>query len=286
MTRRVQLLTVALLAAACSGSADNGPRHGIDGIATRGGVPQFKHIVVVVEENRAYSDIIGSADAPYINRLAASGTLLTQSYAVIHPSEPNYLALFSGSTQGLTDDSCPHTYDTANLGAQLRADGKRFVGYAQSLPTTGHDGCIFGAYARKHAPWTNFSNLPAYVGKPMRRFPSDYTKLPKVSFVVPDLDHDMHDGSVAQADRWLRDNLRGYVRWARSHDSLLILTWDEDDRSADNHIPSVLAGAHVRQMRYRERVDHYTLLRTIEAACGLPGIGAARSRSPITAVWS
>jgi acid phosphatase len=251
----------------------------------RARVPHFDHIVVVVEENRAYRDVIGSPDAPYINRLADSGTLLTRSYGVIHPSEPNYLALFSGSTHGLVDDSCPHRYDARNLGSQLLVHGQRFVGYAQSLPTAGYQGCRFGAYARKHAPWTNFTNLPARLGKPMRRFPTDYARLPRVSFVVPDLDHDMHDGTVAQGDRWLQRNIAGYVRWARTHNSLLILTWDEDDRSADNHIPGVLAGAHVPQLRFPGRVDHYRMLRTIEAACGLPALGIARYRTPITSIW-
>jgi acid phosphatase len=248
-------------------------------------VPRFAHIVVVVEENHAYSDVIGSPDAPYINALAGSGALLTRSYGVRHPSEPNYLALFSGSTHGLTDDSCPHRYLGRNLGAQLLSRGMAFAGYAESLPSAGYLGCYADPYARKHAPWTNFANLPARVGKPMSAFPSDYRKLPRVSFVVPNLDHDMHDGTVGQADRWLQRHLGGYVTWARRHNSLLILTWDEDDTSSDNHIPGLLAGARVRHMHYRERVDHYTVLRTIEAACGLPALGVARNRSPIAATW-
>jgi phosphatidylinositol-3-phosphatase len=248
-------------------------------------VPHFAHIVVVVEENRAYADVIGNANAPYINGLAASGTLLTGSYGVIHPSEPNYLALFSGSTHGLSDDSCPHSYASRSLGSQLRAHGLRFAAYSQSLPSVGYMGCTSGGYARKHAPWTNFTNLPAQVGKPMGAFPADYTRLPRVSFVVPDLKHDMHDGTVAQADTWLSRQLSGYATWAGTHNSLLIVTWDEDDRSADNHVPGVIAGAHVARMSYTGKVDHYTVLRTIEAACGLPALGQARNRSPITAIW-
>src|SRR5262245_25706402 len=73
-------------------------------------VPRFAHIVVVILENHAYSQIIDASDAPFLNTLAASGAVMTQSYAITHPSQPNYLALFSGSTQGLTDDSCPHSY--------------------------------------------------------------------------------------------------------------------------------------------------------------------------------
>lgn len=249
-------------------------------------MPRFAHIVVVVEENHAYSEVIGNPAAPFINGLVESGTLLTRSYGIGHPSEPNYLALFSGSTQGVTDDSCPHAFATRNLGSQLRGHGLRFAGFAQSLPATGYRGCYAGEYARKHAPWTNFTNLPARVGRPMQAFPADYARLPRVSFVIPDLMHDMHDGTIAQADTWLHRHVGGYVRWARMHNSLVVVTWDEDDTSANNHIPGVLAGAHVRRLHYRGRVDHYRLLRTLEAACGLPAIGRAAHRSPITGIWS
>ena len=119
----------------------------------------------------------------------------------------------------------------------------------------------------------------------MTAFPRNYRRLPRVAFVVPNLTHDMHDGTVGQADSWLRARLAGYVSWARRHDSLLIVTWDEDDTSAGNHIPGVLVGAHVRHTQYRARVDHYAMLRTIEAACGLSPIGAATRRAPIGNIW-
>ena len=292
MARRVFVLAAALLVAACTSSSGPssatdqvGHGHGIDGAHVVRPLPRFAHIVVVVEENHSYSDVIGNSDAPYLNRLAGTGTLLTASYGVTHPSEPNYLALFSGSTHGLTDDSCPLTYASRNLATQLIAHNKTFVGYAESLPSTGYTGCTSGPYARKHAPWTNFPNVPSSLSRPMRRFPSDFNRLPDVAFVVPNLDDDMHDGTVAQGDSWLRDHLATYARWARSHDSLLIITWDEDDRSADNHIPGLLVGAHVKQLRYDRRLDHYRLLRTIEALCRLPALGTAARRTVIRAVW-
>jgi phosphatidylinositol-3-phosphatase len=249
------------------------------------GVPRFDHIVVVVEENRADAEVLGSTDAPYINQLARSGLLLTNSYAITHPSQPNYVALFSGSTQGLSSDGCPNTFSGDNLAHQLLSRHQSFAGYSQSLPSAGYLGCSAGPYARKHAPWTDFANVPRSAGRPLAQFPS-YPDLPKVSFVIPDLNHDMHDGTIAEADAWLRSHLAGYVTWAESHNSLLVLTWDEDDRSAGNHIPTVLAGAHVPAAHYGKRVDHYTILRTIEAACGLPALGAAAHRAPITGVWS
>lgn len=248
-------------------------------------MPHFAHIVVVIEENHAYGEVVGNSDAPYINKLAHSGALLTRAHGVAHPSEPNYLALFSGSTHGITDDSCPLQFHARNLASQLRNHGMRFVGYAESLPSAGYLGCSAGEYARKHAPWTDFANLPATIGKPMSAFPAHYGRLPRVAFVVPNLIHDMHDGTVAQADRWLHNHLGGYVRWARQHNSLLVVTWDEDDGSTGNHIPGVLVGAHVRSVHYRGRVDHYRMLRTIEAACQLPAIGKAAYRTPIGRIW-
>src|SRR5262245_18728080 len=97
---------------------------------------------MVIEENKAYSQIIGSANAPYINSLAQQGALMTSSYGIEHPSQPNYLDLFSGSNQGVTDNSHPASapFTTPNLGAQVRTAGYSFIGYSESLPFAGFDG--------------------------------------------------------------------------------------------------------------------------------------------------
>jgi acid phosphatase len=246
-------------------------------------VPRPDHIVVVVEENHAYGDVVGQA--PYLDSLATQGALFTQSFALTHPSQPNYLALFSGSTQGITDDSCPHTFSVDNLGHQLLAAHLGFAGYSENLPGAGSTECFPGDYDRDHNPWVDFSNVPASANQPFTAFPKDYARLPTVSFVMPDLSHDMHDGTVAQADEWLRANLDGYARWARTHHSLLIVTGDEDDGSADNRIATLFVGQQVRPGSYATRIDHYTVLRTIEAAYGLPPLGAAVNTSPITGIW-
>jgi acid phosphatase len=243
-------------------------------------------VVVVVEENRSAGDILGNPDAAYLNRLAAGGAELTNFFAITHPSEPNYLALLSGSTQQLTDDSCPHRYQAPSLIGQLRRAGLTFAGYAEGLPHTGYLGCATGRYVRRHVPWTNFTDAPTAVNQPLTALPADYARLPTVSFVIPDLDHDMHDGTIAQADDWLRRHLAGYLTWARSHNSLLVATWDEDDRSADNHIPTIISGATVRPGRYAGRSDLYGLLRTIEWFYDLPPLGAAARRAPLTAIWT
>lgn len=249
------------------------------------GLPRPAHVVVVVEENHSRSQIIGNPDAPYISSLAASGANLTGSHAVAHPSQPNYLALFSGSTQGVDNDSCPHTFGTDNLGRELLDQGLTFAGYSEGLPNEGFTGCRDGAYARKHNPWSDFSSLPSSTNRTFEQFPRDYASLPTVSFVVPDLDHDMHDGSVSTGDDWLRTNLDGYLRWARTHDSLLVVTWDEADHSRGNQIATVVAGARVTPGEYPTTIDHYDVLRTIEDMYGLRHAGLAADATPITSIW-
>src|SRR5438093_309048 len=124
-------------------------------------IPAPSHVVVVMEENHAYSEIIGSSSAPYINSLAQQGALMVKSFAIEHPSEPNYLDLFSGSNQGVTNDSVPHTFSTPNLGGELIRAGLTFGGYSDDLPSTGYTGCSSGKYVRRHSPWVNFTNVPA-----------------------------------------------------------------------------------------------------------------------------
>jgi hypothetical protein len=126
------------------------------------GVPRFDHVIVVMEENHSYNEIIGdTTDAPYLNNtLAAGGAVFTNSFAIEHPSEPNYLDLFSGSNQGVTSDSCPETFSADNEATQLIAAGDTFAGYSEGLPSAGSSVCTSGEYARKHVPWTNFTNVP------------------------------------------------------------------------------------------------------------------------------
>ena len=267
-------------------------------------VPRPDHVVVVVEENEAEATIIGSAQAPYINALATGGALFTQSYGITHPSQPNYLALFSGATQGVTSDAIPANvpFATPNLAASLRAAGATFGGYAEGLPDVGikTDGTAAGGYRRKHNPWVNWqddasptgNHLPSSVSHNLAAFPADYTKLPAVSFVIPDLYHDAHDDQpndgqtpLQTMDQWLRSTLGGYATWAKSHNSLLVLTWDEDDSQHANRIPTVIYGQHVVTGAYAEHVTHYNLLRTLTDAFGAAAPGAAATAVPITDIW-
>ena len=249
-------------------------------------LPAYAHIVVVIDENHAYNEVIGNPNAPYITSLANGGAKMTQSFAVTHPSEPNYLALFSGSTHGITDDSCPHTFTGENLGHQLINAGTTFTGYSESMPSDGYTGCTSGNYARKHNPWVNFSNVPAASNLRFSDFPTTFSNLPKVSIVVPNLCNDMHNCSVATGDTWLKNHLGAYATWAKANNSLLIVTFDEDDSSASNHIPTLFYGAHVKTGNYSEHITHYTVLRTLESLTGLGCTGSSCSVNPIADIWN
>ena len=259
--RRLSLLLVTLLSVLCSPAQATTPTLTDTPAQTRP-IPRPDHVVIVIEENHSYPEIIGSSAAPYINSLALQGASFTQSYAITHPSEPNYLAFFSGSTQGVTDDSCPHTYAAANLASELIAASLTFGGYSEGLPSVGYTGCTSGAYARKHNPWVNFSNVPSSDNLPLTSFPTDYSTLPTIAIVVPNLNNDMHDGTIQQGDSWLQQHINAYLQWATAHNSLLIVTWDEDDSSAGNHIPTIFVGPMVQPNQYGETISHYNVLRT------------------------
>jgi phosphatidylinositol-3-phosphatase len=249
-------------------------------------VPRPRHTVIVMMENHSYGEIIGNPQARYLNYLARHGALFTRSFAITHPSEPNYLALFSGRTHGVTSDACPVSFRAPNLARDLLARHLSFTGYAEDLPATGSLACSSGNYARKHVPWTDFPNVPRSLSRPFSRWPLGHlARLPAVSFVIPNLCHDMHNCGVAAGDDWLRLHLGGYASWAMTHDSVLIVTWDEDDGTVVNHIPTIFYGQPVRPGRYRERITHYSVLRTIEAAYGLRHDGHAATTRPITNVW-
>ena len=207
----------------------------------------------MVEENRSQSNIIGNKAAPFINQLAAGGAMMSQSFAEVHPSEPNYYALFAGDTL-VKENVCPvNAGNEPNLGSQLLGAGYTFAGFAESLPAPGSEDCRAGKYARKHVPWASFTNIPANRSLPFSAFPApaNYGSLPTVSMVIPNLDNDMHDGSIAQGDQWLYQNLSQYASWARANNSLLILTWDEDDNTSRNQIPTVIYGAGVAARHLR-----------------------------------
>jgi phosphatidylinositol-3-phosphatase len=256
-------------------------------VSAAAGLPRPDHVVIVMLENKRYDKIVGDPKTPWITGLSKRSANFTQFYGETHPSQPNYLALFSGSTQDVADNNCPHDLGARpNLARQLMDAGHTFAGYAEGLPAVGWRGCAIGRYVRRHVPWVNFSNVPASVSQPFTAFPRDYRKLPTVAFVVPDLCHDMHDCPKVNGDAWLRRTFTPYVAWAQNHNSLLIITFDEDDKTDGNHIPAIIAGARVRAGQYPVRLNHYDLLGTLQQMYGLTPAGHSASPRVITGVWS
>lgn len=258
-------------------------------------LPQPDHIVIVIEENHAFDQIVDSPAAPYLNDLIKRGALLTQSYGATHPSQPNYIALFGGFIEGIVKNTCPHQLSTPNLRSSLAAVGKTFTGYAEDLPSVGAADCVAGGYVRKHNPWVNWQGAPTYQvpaeeNRPFADFPTDFSQLPTVSIVIPNQANDMHDGwdpgRIKRGDEWLRFYLDRYVEWAATHNSLLIVTFDEDNGKSDNRIPTILVGPMVKQGRFDERTDHYGLLRTLTDLYGAEPVGLGAKARPLTSIWA
>ena len=262
-------------------------------------VPPYSHIIVVIGENTNASSVFGNSNAPYINSLAATGAKFTNSFALFHPSQPNYIALYSGSNQGITNDNyISNKFTTANLGRELIDAGKTYITYSEDLPYAGFDGNSSGLYERKHNPaasWmgTGTNQIPATTNQPYSAFPSDYNNLPNVSFVIPNQCNDGHNSCaplfnyVRQYDLWLQNNLNAYKQWAVNNNSLLIVTYDEDDFTPTNKIATVFAGAYVAQGTYTQTINHYNVLRTIEEANRLTThAGAAASVARIDYCWT
>jgi hypothetical protein len=261
-------------------------------------LPTPDHVIFVIFENHGYDQIMGNSAAPYLNSLISDSAtaLFTQSYAVTHPSQPNYLMLFSGSSQGVTNDSVPKNlpFTSPNLGVELLQKGRTFAGYSEDLPSIGFDGKSSGEYARKHNPWVNWqgtekNGIPATLNLPLTSFPSGYDLLPTVSFVIPNQIHDMHNGEdperISKADAWLKTRLDGYIQWAKTHNSLLIITYDEGGGNERNHIFTLFVGEKVKHGSYDQKIDHYGVLRTIEEMYGLPYAGSSAASSAINNVW-
>ena len=249
--------------------------------------PHASYVTVVMMENRDYDLVAGSAQAPYFNRtLLRQGALLRNSHAVTHPSEPNYLAIFSGSTHGVSSDACPLRFTSPNLGSELIAAGKTFAGWSESMPSTGFTGCYAGGYARKHVPWVNFTDVPAADNRVYTGWPGSAAAT--VNFVIPNLCDDMHDCSTRHGDEWLSKNLPAIIAWDDANDGLLVVTWDEadPDNSGRNHIPTALVGPMIRPGSSSvQNVDHYGVLRTIQDVFGLPCVAETCRAAAITGVW-
>ena len=265
--------------------------------AAPGYVPPFNRVVVIVFENHEYGQIIGNPAAPSFNSLAGHYALLTNYYAVAHPSLPNYLAMISGSTQGITSDCASCHVDAPNLADTLESAHKSWKVYAEGLPSPGFTGTVSGLYVKWHIPFLFFNDVlqsPARLRRivPLSSLPGDLSarKLPDFSLIVPNLCHDIHYCPVATGDAWLSTFLPSLLSSPELKRGVVFVAFDEgvetDKAHGGGHIPVVVAGPLVRAgARATELLDHYGLLRTIEQSWGLTQLGQSGSAAPITGIW-
>jgi acid phosphatase len=259
--------------------------------------PPHDHVVVVVMENKSYDETRVQA---YTSSLMLQGATFTSAFAVTHPSQPNYVALWAGSTLGLTNDTCPPSIAPSaeqNLGHACEVAGLTWRAYSENLGAVGSSACSFdgtsstGLYTRKHDPWTDFSNLNHANERPYTDLAADISAshLPNLVFIIPNNCHNTHNATagcgLADGDAWLAANLPAVIA-ALGPKGLLVLTWDEDDSSASNHILTVFVGPQVvTGASSAQTLNHFTLNRMICEALGLPTMGSARFEASVTGVW-
>jgi hypothetical protein len=251
-------------------------------------------VVVLVMENKERGDVVGSSSSRYVNALARRYAIATSSYAIAHPSLPNYLALTSGSTHGITSDCTDCRVSGGNVVDELEGAHLSWRGYMEDLPSPCSQVAGAGGYAKKHNPFMYYDDVARNRGRcrnvvSFGALASDLRRgaLPAFAFISPNLCHDTHDCDVATGDRFLSGLLPRVLGQLGPH-GFLVLTWDEGSSNAgcctDAHggrIATIVAGPDVRRhARSSHPVDHYGVLRTIENALGLEPLGgAARQRS-------
>jgi phosphatidylinositol-3-phosphatase len=255
-------------------------------------IPAFDHVVVLVFENKESTSVLGNRAAPTFNAYARQYANLTRYYAVTHPSLPNYLALVSGSTHGVTTNCTDCVVEAKNLADTIEASGRTWKTYAEGLPGPGFLGPFKGRYAKKHNPFAYFRDVvkdPARLARlvPLAQLGLDLRSgvLPNFSLVVPDLCHSMHDCSVSVGDKWLRSQLG---RLVKIPNTVVFVLFDEGTTSirGGGHTAALAVGTALRpRSRFTFVTSHYGVLRTIEQAWGLPLLGHSARARPITGIW-
>lgn len=253
-------------------------------------VPALDHIIVVVMENHSYDQV---RLLPYTADLIAANSSFSASYALTHPSQPNYIGMWAGALLGVSNNTCPapgSPFAAENLGHACEAAGISWRAYSENLPGAGSAVCTADAdlYVRKHCPWTNFGNLDHQNERPFTDLAVDIAAnaLPRLAYVIPNQCNNTHDCPLSVGDAWLAANLPAMID-AVGPNGVVILTWDEDDNNSANHILTVFAGPKVRPGYVATRtINHYTVLRTICDALGLAPFGGAANQAPIIDVWN
>jgi len=291
---RLVLLGVAFVAAAivgCGGGGGPGSRLVLP-LPSALPVSRSSHVVIVVMENKDFGEVIGHEDAPYANRLAARYALATASYGVRHPSLPNYLALTAGSTFGIDSDCTDCAVNATNLVDQLERAGVRWKAYMEGMPSPCFLGASAGGYAKKHDPFLYYRDVATNVLRCARVVPFGQLgldlrggRLPTFVWITPNLCDDTHDCGVHDGDRFLASLVPALLRELGPH-GFLVVTWDEGKQegkqgccrlASGGRIPTIVAGPDVRRgVRVTTPIDHYSVLRTVEDALGLPALRHAR----------
>jgi hypothetical protein len=282
-------LAALVTLAACAGCGQASP--GKVSLGAAAGLPRAhgSHIVVVMLENAEYGEVIGSSSAPYVNSLARRYGLMTQSYAIRHPSLPNYLALTSGSTQGIGSDCTDCSVSAANIVDQLEGAGISWKAYLEDVPRRCFLGATAGGYAKKHNPFAYYTDIvrsPARCGRltGIAQLAGDLRagRLPTYAWVSPNLCDDGHDCGVGAADSFLARSVPALLR-ELGPPGFLVLQWDEgtSDRGCcgvakGGRVATIVAGPSVRPgARSAAPIDSYGVLGSIEQALGLAPLGGA-----------
>jgi hypothetical protein len=256
-------------------------------------VPRIAHVFVIVMENKEYGSIVGSSSAPYINSLIRKYGLATNYHAVAHPSEPNYFALWAGTTRGVTNDGTYNFTSGATIASQLEAKGLSWHVAAQNVPlgcykgstaSGGEDGT--GTYARKHEPaisWTVVSSSTSRCAR-ITDFSHFNPNLGSFWLIVPNRCNDMHDCSVAHGDAFLKSFLPKILTSTAFGGGVVFLTWDEGTTATGGggHVATVVISP-LGKARFTSATSHshYSLLHTVEAAFGLGCIGSTCSANDL-----
>jgi hypothetical protein len=297
------IVSLCLLSACASPGTTTRGRHVSVEPAVRSATAA-EHIVVILMENKEYAQIIGSADAPYLNRLARRNVLLTQEYAIAHPSLPNYLALTGGSTFGITSDCTDCNVSGRNIVDQLEANGISWKAYMQSMPEPCFKGAFAGTapndYAKKHDPFMYFNDIRTDAARckkivPFTRFDGDLSRgLPRFAWITPNECNDMHSCPIATGDAWLKAWVPRIIP-ALGPNGVVMVLFDEGSSGAaccslgtgGGHVVAVIAGPGAKDStRIGAAADHYSLLRLIEDEWGFRHLrNAADSTTPTIDGW-
>ena len=237
-------------------------------------------VVLIVMENHDYGQIVGSAQARYLNRtFIPAGELFTNSWAISHPSLPNYLAMTAGSRLGCATDSCPPgSFRANNLFAQLDRAGIGWRAWEESMPSNCRTSDA-GSYVVRHNPPVYFSHLVSRgkCGLWDRPYPSALPPLRPFTFITPNICNDMHSCSIATGDAWLASHVPGLL----AAGAVVIITFDEGT-STDNHVMTAVVGPGVGAgTSDHHRYTHYSLLGGLEARFGLPELRKAAAATPL-----